>query len=213
MTAGPAGADAAFPYGTRLTQLAEERGEATAVTLVAEDGGERTVGWRELDRRSNQLARVFASHGLGVGEPVAICLKNSVEHLLAGFAGWKVGAVVVPIRWDLPDWERDRLMAVLRPALIVDAGTGASLRGECARVVGPSARRRVAARVGRVQLGVDGDAQGHRAEGPGPLRRRHGCHLGGGGLVRADGTGSAGAVPGADLPHQRVHGLPRPAAR
>jgi bile acid-coenzyme A ligase len=124
MSAGPAGAGAAIPYGTRLTHLAEERGDATAVTLVAEDGSERTVSWQELERRSNQLARVFASHGLGVGGPVAVCLKNSVEHLLAGFAGWKVGAVVVPIRWDLPDWERDRLMAVLRPALIVDSGAG-----------------------------------------------------------------------------------------
>jgi bile acid-coenzyme A ligase len=119
MSAGPTDANAAISYGTRLAQLVGERGDATAVTLVSEDGSERSVGWQELDRRSNQLARVFASRGLGIGEPVAICLKNSVEHLLAGFAGWKVGAVVVPIRWDLPDWERDRLMAVLRPALVV----------------------------------------------------------------------------------------------
>lgn len=123
MSAVESEAAAGIPYGTRLGQLAAELGGSTAVTLVAEDGSERTVGWEELERRSNQLARVFASHGLGVGEPLAICLKNSVEHLLAGFAGWKVGAVVVPIRWDLPDWERDRLMAVLRPALVVDAGT------------------------------------------------------------------------------------------
>ncbi len=121
MSADPIDADGPLPYGTRLARVAETRGDATAVTLVAEDGGERTVSWRELDRRSTQLARVFASRGLGIGEPVAICLRNSVEHLLAGFAGWKVGAVVVPMRWDLPAWERDRLMAVLRPALTVDA--------------------------------------------------------------------------------------------
>jgi len=113
-------ADDAVPYGTRLAQLAEERGDATAVTLVAEDGGERQFGWQELEDRSNQLARVFVSGGPTMGQPVAICLKNSVEHLLAGFAGWKVGAVVVPIRWDLPQWERDRVMAVLRPALVID---------------------------------------------------------------------------------------------
>jgi len=124
MTGGPAAADGAIPFGTRLTRLAEERGDATAVTLVAEDGAERAIGWRELDRRSSQLARVFASRGLGVGDPVAVCLKNSVEHLVAGFAGWKVGAVVVPVRWDLPDWERDRVMAVLRPGLVVDAEAG-----------------------------------------------------------------------------------------
>jgi bile acid-coenzyme A ligase len=121
VSVGPADTDESIPYGTRLSQLAEQRGDHTAVVLVAEDGGEQTISWQELEHRSNQLARIFASHGLGVGEPVAICLRNSFEHLLAGFAGWKVGAVVVPIRWDLPDWERDRLMAVLQPALIVDA--------------------------------------------------------------------------------------------
>ncbi len=115
--------EAGTSYAARLTQLAEQRGDATAVVLVAEDGSAQSVSWQDLERRSNQLARVFASRGLGVDEPVAICLRNSIEHLVAGFAGWKVGAVVVPIRWDLPDWERDRLMAVLRPALAIDAGT------------------------------------------------------------------------------------------
>ena len=121
MSGASSGLDEALPYGSRLTRLAGAHGDATAVTLVAEDGRERTVSYRELDERANQLARVFASRGLGLGDPLAICLKNSVEHLLAGFAGWKVGAVVVPMRWDLPDWERDRLLGVLRPGLVVDA--------------------------------------------------------------------------------------------
>ena len=132
MSTGATTVDGPIPYGSRLTELAAERGDAAAVTFVSEDGSERTVSWRELEQHSNQLARVFAAHGLGVGDPVAVCLKNSVEHLVAGFAGWKVGAVVVPIRWDLPDWERDRLLAVLRPGLIVDGGAG-PLFEECAR--------------------------------------------------------------------------------
>ncbi len=119
--AGRDDADEAIPYGTRLAQLAGQRGDTTAVTLVAEDGTEREVSWQELEDRSNQLARVFTAHEVAIGDPVAICLKNSVDHLVAGFAGWKVGAVVVPIRWDLPDWEHDRVMAVLRPALVVDS--------------------------------------------------------------------------------------------
>ena len=131
MTAGIVDVAPAVPYGTRLTQLATERGDAPAVTLLAEDGTERTVGWRELDRRSNQLARVFLARGLELGQPVAICLKNSIEHLLAAFAGWKIGAVVVPIRWDLPDWERDRLLGALRPGLVVDAA-GAAMFEESA---------------------------------------------------------------------------------
>jgi bile acid-coenzyme A ligase len=110
-----------IPYGTRLRQVAESGGDATAVVFVAEDGGEQTITWRELDVRSNQMARALAQRGLGVGDPLAVCLRNSLEHLLAGFAGWKVGATVVPVRWDLPEWERTRLLAVLQPAVVIDA--------------------------------------------------------------------------------------------
>ena len=110
-----------IPYGTRLGQVAGRGGDATAVTFVAEDGAEQTIGWHELDRRSNQVARVLADRGLGVGDSLAVCLRNSIDHLLAGFGGWKVGATVVPVRWDLPEWERNRLLDVLGPAVVVDA--------------------------------------------------------------------------------------------
>ncbi len=77
-----------IPYGTRLGQVAKSGGDGTAVIFVAEDGGEKTITWRQLELRSNQLARVLADRGLGVGDPLAVCLRNSLEHLLAGFAGW-----------------------------------------------------------------------------------------------------------------------------
>ena len=28
-------------------------------------------------------------------------------------AAWKVGAIPVPVRWDLPDWERERVLEVI----------------------------------------------------------------------------------------------------
>ena len=71
----------------------------------------RPSTWRELDTRSTQLAHVFAREGLGLGDRLAVSLPNSLDHLLAGFAGWKVGATVVPVRWDLPGvgaWPRPR---------------------------------------------------------------------------------------------------------
>jgi bile acid-coenzyme A ligase len=109
----------AVPYGTRLGQLAEELGDATAVTFVDVDGGEQTMTWRQLDTRSTQLAHVLAHQGLGLGDRLAVSLPNSLESLLAGFAGWKVGATVVPVRWDLPEWERGRVLQVLDPALTI----------------------------------------------------------------------------------------------
>ena len=110
------------PFGTKLHQVAEANPDGPAIIFAAEDGSERTVTFGELDQRSTQLARVLMSRGLTVGDFMVVCLRNSPEHLVATFAGWKVGAVVVPMRWNLPDWERDRVLAAIGPRLTVDAG-------------------------------------------------------------------------------------------
>jgi bile acid-coenzyme A ligase len=119
MTESPA-APEPIPYCTRLRQLADERGDQVAVTFLAEDGSERLLTWRQLDDRSTQYARVLGARGLGVGDFVGIQLRNSPEHIISTFAGWKLGAVVVPIRWDLPDWELDRVRAVLQAKALID---------------------------------------------------------------------------------------------
>ncbi len=74
-----------------------------------------------MDERSTQLARVLAERGVGVGDYLAVCLRNSPEHMISCFAGWKIGAVVVPMRWDLPDWERNRVLEAIGPRLVIGA--------------------------------------------------------------------------------------------
>ena len=39
-------------------------------------GSGETISYAELDRRSNQVAQLLRSHGIGVGQTVAICLEN-----------------------------------------------------------------------------------------------------------------------------------------
>ena len=53
---------------------------------------------------------------MGQDDVVVVALRNSPEHLFTGFGAWKLGASVLPLRWDLPEWERDRLLAVAREA-------------------------------------------------------------------------------------------------
>jgi bile acid-coenzyme A ligase len=93
----------------RIRDNAEELGDEPVLWFVAPDGSERAWSWRELDRRSSQLAGAFAERGVELGDRVGIALRNSAELVLAIFASWKIGAVPVPMRWDLPDWELGRL--------------------------------------------------------------------------------------------------------
>src|SRR5919198_1969962 len=96
----------AVSFGRRLSDFAAE-------------GPDRAVTWGELDRRSNQVARLLAQHGIGVDDVVIVGLKNSVEHFFTTFGTWKVGGCVIPLRWDLPTWERERLLEVAAPKAIV----------------------------------------------------------------------------------------------
>jgi len=112
---------AGVPFGTQIHRVAQADPDRVGIVFAAEDGNERRVTFGELDERSTQLARVLLARGLGAGDRMAISLPNSPEHLVATFAGWKAGAVVVPMRWNLPEWERDRVLAVISPRLIVDA--------------------------------------------------------------------------------------------
>jgi bile acid-coenzyme A ligase len=93
----------------RVRQLAAERPGDVAFRYIGLDGSEPAFTWRWLDRRSSQLAG-------------ALGLRNSPQFVLSAFAAWKLGAVPVPVRWDVPDWELGRLREVIEPRVWLDSG-------------------------------------------------------------------------------------------
>jgi bile acid-coenzyme A ligase len=106
-------------YGRRLTVLAEERGEETAVVFAADDGTDHELSWLELERRSNQTARRLSRAGVSEGDVVVVALRNSEEHLFSTFGVWKLGASVLPLRAELPVWERDRIFEVAAAQVVI----------------------------------------------------------------------------------------------
>ncbi|MBV9042612.1 MAG: acyl--CoA ligase [Acidimicrobiia bacterium] len=96
-------------FARRIADLAAERPDESVFTFVADDGSAQYFTWPELHRRSSQIAGALAERGLGLGDRLGIGLRNSPQFALAVLAAWKVGAVPVPMRWDLPDWELTRL--------------------------------------------------------------------------------------------------------
>lgn len=119
---GPEGPVGMVSYGERLGDLGRDRPDDLALIFVAEDRSEVTLTWSELDQRSAQVARGLANQGIGQGDRVGIKLRNSPDHVLVALGLWKVGAVPVPIRWDLPDWELERVLGVLDPKLVIELG-------------------------------------------------------------------------------------------
>jgi acyl-CoA synthetase (AMP-forming)/AMP-acid ligase II len=89
--------------------------DSPAIIFAARDDNERIVTFGEIDDRSTQLVRVLAGEGLTVGDFVDVFTPNGPEHLIASFAGGKVGTVVIPKKGREPrarrpnGWSVDRL--------------------------------------------------------------------------------------------------------
>jgi bile acid-coenzyme A ligase len=140
MSAGPIAAGVApgqgedgVPFATRLQELADDCGDKLAVVTVAADGSAQTLTFGELDARANSWGRALAATGAEMGSPVALAIPNSEDLVLAALGCWKIGAVPVPMRWDLPGWERSRVLEVIDPVVVLDEEHRPELAASAAR--------------------------------------------------------------------------------
>mgnify|MGYP001260693314 CR=1 FL=1 len=122
-----------------------------AAYVMAESG--EVVTYRQLDERSNQIARYLRSAGLGRGDAVAVVMENHPRYLEVCWGAQRSGLYYSPINWHLT---RDEMAYV-----VADSG---------ARVVFTSLRH--AALTQQVVAGLEGvrvvvvDAEVEGSEGP-----------------------------------------------
>jgi len=113
--------------GRKLTQHAEQRGEAVAAVFAALDGAVQELTWAQLESAANRLARHLQGHGVDEDSFVAIGVPNSLEHLVAAQAAWKLGACATPIGSSLPEVERNEMLALANPAAVIADWGGADV--------------------------------------------------------------------------------------
>jgi len=97
------------PAGATLHRLFEARAARTpdAVAVIAAEG---TLTYRELDARSNRLARRLMAMGAGIESRVGLFLERSLEMVVALLGVLKAGAAYVPLD---PDYPAARVAAML----------------------------------------------------------------------------------------------------
>lgn len=105
---------AAIPISRALRLLAER---APNEPIVID--GERVVTRAAFDRATNRLARAFTARGVERGDFVSILLPNSIQFLETVAAAWKVGAVPQPLSAKLAPAERDEILDLVKPRLVV----------------------------------------------------------------------------------------------
>jgi bile acid-coenzyme A ligase len=105
--------------GQRLAELAATDGALVALTVVAVDGTAHQVTRAELHAWSDAVAAQLQERGVDAEATVVVGLANSLEHVVTTWAAWKLGAMVLPLSPRLPARERDELLALARPTVVV----------------------------------------------------------------------------------------------
>ncbi|MGS0897473.1 amino acid adenylation domain-containing protein, partial [Burkholderia stagnalis] len=82
-----------------LTALFEAQADRTpdAVAVVHGDDGPQSLTYRELDRRTNRLARHLRALGVTEGSRVGMCLPRGIDAIVTVLAIVKSGAAYVPL--------------------------------------------------------------------------------------------------------------------
>jgi len=89
---------ARFNIGTAVVHSGDPGFKSrVALTQANPDGTATHWTYWELDRLSSRLANAMREHGIGSGDRIAVSLPQCVELVLAHVAGYKIGAIVVPL--------------------------------------------------------------------------------------------------------------------
>ena len=94
--------------------LATADPEAPAITCAGS-----SVTRRQLEQRTNRLARAYQQLGVTPNSFVTIGLPNTVQFLEAAIAAWKCGATPQPVSFRLPARERRAIIELAEPSLVV----------------------------------------------------------------------------------------------
>ena len=105
--------------GSVVRLLAQKDPDRPAVTHEVS-----TVTRRELDLSTNRLARVYQDLGVEQDDFVTIALPNGIAFYEAAIATWKLGATPQPVSARLPFLERDAIIELADPALVVGVEPG-----------------------------------------------------------------------------------------
>jgi amino acid adenylation domain-containing protein len=125
---------ASFPCDT-ISRAFEQQADRTPDSIAIQLGCDRMT-YRELDRRSNQLARILLRHELKPDSLVAVCFERSLEMIVSMLAVLKAGAGYLPIDPSYPIERTKMILEDANPsAILTQAALAQGLQHTVAPVV------------------------------------------------------------------------------
>ncbi len=109
--------DGSLLYAGRLLErAAHEFGDMRAIIYKDEE-----ITYRELFNRASIFCTWLKKKGLAPRDRVIICFENSPEFMIAYYAVWQAGAVVVPVNTFLKEHELGHIIKDAQPKYILTA--------------------------------------------------------------------------------------------
>ena len=106
--------DVDFPKDTTIVDLFQQRADSAPEAIAVVSGGEQLT-YRELDQRTNQLARYLGEQGAGPNALVGICIERGIEMIVGILGILKAGAAYLPMD---PQYPKARIAH-----MVADSGT------------------------------------------------------------------------------------------
>ncbi len=102
-----------------LPNVVREAARRFGLTPAFVDPDGTTTSYAELDRRSEEIAAGLRAAGIRPGDVVALTLPSTTPYVLAYLGAAKAGAVTAGVNPRLSPPERDAILALADPALVV----------------------------------------------------------------------------------------------
>jgi amino acid adenylation domain-containing protein len=96
-----------------------QRQAALQPDAVAVSADGKVLSYRDLDRRSNQLAHHLRSFGVGPGHIVGLCLERGTDFAVAALAILKAGAAYLPFEKKTPAQRAQMMLDSVEVSLLV----------------------------------------------------------------------------------------------
>lgn len=103
--------------GMQLKYIADYKPDSIAIIYIDKIGRTSSITWRQLFIQSNKLAWMLKERKIGKGSVVMVAWPNSIEHIIATFAIWKVGACYLPISYKIAKKELVEITDMISPAI------------------------------------------------------------------------------------------------
>ena len=100
-----------------LTDQAQRQPDANAIL-----GTQQRIKYGELEKESNQLARILKAHGCTKGNRVSLFMPKSPEAILSIMGILKADCVYVPLDTDSPPARTAKIILKSRPKCILASG-------------------------------------------------------------------------------------------